>query len=435
MFHLNVRYRSRDGGGSCEAARQYIAREERYAKRGDSVRWVRSLNMPEWADGASAPKYWRAAEGRHSRVNARTAILVECAVPKQLSAEDQDELVLSMMDALSAMGVEEPSFLRLPVTAAFHEGYGRNPHVHVLVSLSLNDGIFRAEEQWFRRYSAKNPTRGGARRSEYVTKRRWLYRVREVWATLANAALFRRGMKPALDHRSHTARGLSIAPQIHLGPRIAEMSRRGVETERGRRHRAIEEANQDALELDATLLRHRQALLRAERDFENGVQSEAYWRERQEAEWTELLRNHPLAGSAQELRTHATALVVESDRANAATVREAMDMPGVARAFSELVGPSWDVVSSPAGFWAVRPGHDAVILLGRGYVATNGDADDMLRAMLMAVPMLHMSAPVTAAAEAVRGSIQRLLDAMGHGRWRVVAMEPEDQKKKRRLGL
>jgi hypothetical protein len=88
MFHLHVRYCSRDGGRSCDAAREYIAREGRYEKRGDAVRWVRSLHMPEWVEGASAPAYWSAAEGRHSRANARTALLVEFALPKQLSDED-----------------------------------------------------------------------------------------------------------------------------------------------------------------------------------------------------------------------------------------------------------------------------------------------------------------------------------------------------------
>lgn len=430
MFHLNVRYRSRDGGGSCEAARQYIAREGRYAKRGDTVRWVRSLNMPEWADGASAPKYWRAAEGRHSRVNARTAILVEFAVPKQLAAEDQDSLVLAMLEALSAMGVEEPSFLRLPLTAALHEGYGRNPHAHVLVSLSLNDEIYRAEEQWFRRYSPKHPTKGGARRSEYVTKRRWLYRVREVWAALANAALSRCGMQPALDHRSHAVRGLSRAPQIHLGPRVAEMSRRGVDTERGRRRRAIDEANEAALDLDARLQRTRQAMARAELEWQEAAHSEAYWRERQRAEWGELLRDHPLAGSAPELRRHATALVVESDRANAAAVGRALQRYADAGAFREVFGSDWDVIATSAGVWGIRPGRNDVVMLAPGYVATDGEAEDSLRVMLKAVQILQMKVPVVAVAERARDLVQRLLDALGHG-WRVVPTKLVDQNKSR----
>jgi len=430
MFHLNVRYRSRDGGGSCEAARQYIAREGRYAGRGDSVRWVRSLNMPEWVDGASAPKYWRAAEGRHSRVNARTAILVEFAVPKQLTAEEQDSLVLTMLEELSATGVEEPSFLRLPLIAALHEGYGRNPHVHVLVSLSLNDGICRAEDQWFRRYSPEHPTKGGARRSEYVTKRRWLYRVRELWATLANAALSRCGMQPGLDHRSHAARGLARAPQIHLGPRIAEMSRRGLDTERGRRRRAIEEANEAARELEARLLRRRQTLARAELEWQDSIHSEAYWRERQQTEWSELLRNHPLTAAAPEVRAHATALVVESDLANAAAMRQAPGRCADATKFAEAVGSGWEVISTPEGVWVIKPGQDAVVLLGPGYLATDSDAEDSLHVMLKLAQMLHMKAPVMAVAERVRASLQGILHtALDHG-WRIIDMKPRRQRTK-----
>jgi hypothetical protein len=429
MFHLNVHYRSRDGGRACDAARQYVAREGRYKKRGDTVRWVRSLHMPKWVKGASAATYWRAAEGRHSRANARTALLVEFAIPKQLSKEDQDALVIDMLESLSAMGDEQPGSLRLPVTVAVHEGYGRNPHAHALVSLSLNDGVCRSKQTWFRRYSRKHPTQGGARRSEYVTKRRWIFRVRALWATLANAALVRRGMQPALDHRSHAARGLPIAPQIHLGPRIADMSRRGFDTARGRRKMAIDEANEAALEAQAKLRRKRQALIEAELELEASIDAERLWRDRQQAEWDELLRNHPLTRSFVELRQHATALVVESERANANQVKRALDTYANVRPFAELLGPDWSAIPTADGFWGIKPGREQVVLLARGYVATDGEDEDSLRAMLAAVPMLGMMNPVVAVDERARASVQRILGELGHA-WRLIAMNlPERHSK------
>lgn len=431
VFHLHVKYRSRDGGGSCEAAMEYIAREGRYKGRGDKVRWVQSLHMPAWAGGATARVYWHAAEGPHSRANARTAMLVEFAIPKQLPAEDQDALVLAMMEQLSQMGVEEPGHpARLPVTGGVHEGYGRNPHAHVLVSLSLNDRIARNELTWFRRHSPKAPEKGGARRSSYVTQRRWLYRVREAWAVLANAALVRRGLEPALDHRSHAARGLSTLPQIHLGPRIAGMRDRGLDTARGRRSREIEEANAMALEVEANLLRRRRAVQVAETEFEAVLRSTEYWRAKQREEWTELLGAHPLTGPAADLRKHASALVIESDAAARGASGPAGDRQGDAGAFAEALGPGWDAVATSHGLCGIRPGHDSVVLLRNGLAATDGEDDESLRAVLGAVPVLGLKQPLVAVKDRFRAAAQRLLDVMGLP-WRLSSIDMPAAKKVR----
>ena len=169
---MHIQYRSCDGGRSCDKARQYIAREGEFVGCGDTVRWVKSLHMPVWAGDGSTAVYWQAAEGRHSRVNARTGILFEFALPKVLTVPDQDALALRMAELLSPMATEDASSGRLPVTLAIHEGYGRNPHVHALVSTSIADGLVRTVGTWFRRRTPKSPGAGGAQRSVYVTKRR-----------------------------------------------------------------------------------------------------------------------------------------------------------------------------------------------------------------------------------------------------------------------
>lgn len=423
MFHLNVKYRSRDGGGSSEAAMEYIAREGRYKGRGDEVRWVQSLHMPAWAEGATARAYWHAAEGPHSRVNARTAMLVEFAIPKDLPREAQDALVLVMMDKMSAMGVEEPGHpARLPVTGGVHEGYGRNPHAHVLLSLSLNDGIVRDELTWFRRYSPKAPEKGGARRSSYVTQRRWVYRVREAWAILANEALVRHGMKPALDHRSHAARGLRTLPQIHLGPRIAGLLQSGIDTARGRRSRAIEEANAVALEVEAQLLRRQRALHLAEKDWEEARRSKEYWDAREQKEWAELMVGHPLTGTAVDLRAHATALVIDSDGGARHATDSGSDRYRDMGAFAKALGDGWDAIATPHGLLGVRPGHDSVVLLRHGLAVTDGEDQNSLRAVLAAAPALGLRQPMVAVKARLQAVAQRMLDVMRLP-WRVTSID------------
>ena len=56
---------------------------------------------------------------------------------------------------------------RLPYTLAIHRGgaNGENPHAHLMFSERGHDGIERDAEQWFKRYNAKAPEKGGARKS------------------------------------------------------------------------------------------------------------------------------------------------------------------------------------------------------------------------------------------------------------------------------
>ena len=49
-----------------------------------------------------------------------------------------------------------------PDTLAVHRGDGENPHAHLMFSERPNDGIERGGEQWFKRYNAKAPEKGGA---------------------------------------------------------------------------------------------------------------------------------------------------------------------------------------------------------------------------------------------------------------------------------
>lgn len=432
MFHLHVGYRSRDGGGSCESARQYIAREGPFAKRGDRVRWVRSIHMPGWADGDSAPAYWRAAEGPHSRVNARTAVLIEFAVPRQLPLEDQNALVMSMSEALSAMGEEDPAtLLRLSLTVAFHEGHGRNPHAHVMLSLSLNDGLARDEKTWFRRYSAKSPGQGGARRSDYVTKRRWLYRVRETWSRLANAALGRLGLEPALDHRSHVQRSLTTKPQIHLGPRISHMARQGIATSRGDRHAAIAAENSAMHELEAVLLRRKRAVQIAELEDAVSLQAERVWARQRDLFWVDMLRDHPLADE-QELCSHASAVVFESAPDGLKIAHHTFERQADTRQLAQLVGPDWDTVATSAGHWAVRPYQDEVILMGRGYLATDGNDETSVTAMLKASTFVKFKRPALLARDGLKDLAKRVLEGLGFD-WPMGTLQRADKKLTKRF--
>jgi hypothetical protein len=394
MFHLHVRYLSRDGGGSCESARQYVVRAGRFRNRGDAVRLVHSLHMPEWVKGDSAANYWAAAEGSNARVNARTALLIVFALPRNLLADAQNELALQMAQAVAAMcGTVGPGSM-LPVTWAIHEGHGRNPHVHMLASTSVNDGIARPAEFWFKRYSPDAPNKGGAPRARFLTQRIFVFRVREVWARLANAALRAADLPADLDHRSFAARGLGKIPSLHMGPRLSKVMSDGPMPVRAARNLRVAEENNDALEQEEEIAHRQRELWELELDTRILVTALGIWNSYKELEWRALLKSHPLAGDADQIRLTAAVMLLEGDQANFGNLREAYDSILSTRGFVDRIGPGWDAVTTSSGIWAVRAGDDGVVMLGPGYVLTDGSDADALATLLSVSSLLPFSDPV-----------------------------------------
>ena len=117
------------------------------------------------------------------------------ALPKELNEGQRRELASGF-----AAGVTEGE--RLPYTLAVHRGDGENPHAHLMISERANDGIERSREQWFRRYNAKAPEKGGAKKSRTMMSREWVKDTREAWEREANEALRRAGCGERIDHRS-----------------------------------------------------------------------------------------------------------------------------------------------------------------------------------------------------------------------------------------
>jgi hypothetical protein len=324
---------------------------------------------------------------------------------------------------LASMGSEQAgSGFHLPVTLAFHEGYGRNPHIHILLSTSINDDIARNEKVWFRRHSSKSPEKGGARRSEYVTKRRWLYRVREAWAALANAALERVGQPALLDHRSYEDRGLAVMPGIHLGPRIAQMSGQGIATARGRRHAELASSNQERLVLEESILRRRRNLEQIEQDV--ALQSHA-WRvlaSIRDDGWRLVLGQHRLGGDVPELVSAATVMVVDTDSNNGPTLHAAYSAPGVVERFATSVGAAWEVFQTGQGIWAIKPGEEAVAMLGPYYAATDAEDEQSIAALIACARILPFANPALFVRDGIEGVVREQVQRAGLD-WQVRALK------------
>ena len=225
VYHLKASFGSRAGGQSASAKSDYIEREGRYEQDGEELEHKEHGNMPEWAEDDPG-KYWEAAD-EHERANGRLYSEVQFAFPKELNEAERREVASRFAEGLT--GGE-----RLPYTLAIHRGgpNGENPHAHLMFSERGNDGIERSAEQWFRRYNAKAPEKGGARKSRAAKAGDWLNKTREAWEREANRALERAGHEERIDRRSLAERRdeayrsgdlkraaeLSREPNVHLGP-------------------------------------------------------------------------------------------------------------------------------------------------------------------------------------------------------------------------
>ena len=230
--HLNVKTGTRTTGQSAAAKYDYISRDGRYARAcQDEVVHVESGSMPAFAS-SDARVYWAAADS-HERSNGRLFRSLTAALPNSLDFAGRLELARSFAAHVTAG--------QMPYTLALHAGLSKeageasNPHLHLVFSERVNDGVERAAEQWFRRAAptGRDPASGDARKSERTKPREWLGETRQAWAAEMNLAFGRSGVADRVTAESHAAqparareagdaaeeqRLLLNPPSAHIGP-------------------------------------------------------------------------------------------------------------------------------------------------------------------------------------------------------------------------
>ncbi|MCL6017369.1 MobA/MobL family protein [Neisseria meningitidis] len=204
--HLSVKV-GKAGKGTPHA--EYISRTGKYAKKleqGEKLEATESGNMPAWAE-ENPLTFWQAAD-QYERANGTVYREHEIALPRELTAEQRAELVREW--------VHHELGDRHAYTWAIHNKTALDgkpqPHVHLMYSERMNDGIERDPEQYFRRYNPKYPERGGAKKhrsGETPTERKAaLTAQRERWEKLHNAHIDRHLPKTTLleASRNHRAK-------------------------------------------------------------------------------------------------------------------------------------------------------------------------------------------------------------------------------------
>jgi hypothetical protein len=214
-YHLTAKIGAK-GKAASHAA--YISREGKYSgrERYEDLEATGHGNMPKWAEHAPA-NFWTAAD-EYERANGSTYREIEVALPRELTPDERQGLVEDFVRR--ELGEQHVYQWAIHTPKAALEK-GEQPHAHIMYSERRLDGIERDPDQFFKRYNAKNPEKGGAQKMSGGKGRgemkQELLELRERWADVQNIHLQLNGHDVRVDHRSLKDQGIDRAPEKHLG--------------------------------------------------------------------------------------------------------------------------------------------------------------------------------------------------------------------------
>lgn len=380
MFHLHVKYICMGTATSMLDRVAYILREGRYSNRGDRVRLAATMYMPEW--GKKDPReYWRVLDAQKLiRRNGRLMFQIEAAIPRNLSAAQQNKLVHDFARHVARMSTGRRGRHAMPVIYAIHEGVRRNdaktgrrpnPHFHLKISTSINDGIARAPGLWFRRANSSDPGKGGAPRSTLIGARKWLFHIRRAWARFANAALRRAGLPATLDHRSNRDRGLLTTPTMHLGPLEAARERAGRPSLKAQRNAQIcmdNQALEESIQRRHASAEKAEAARKQSEADERALHAELVMAKADLREW---LETHPLAATSTDLLDRVSILLLSKKLAHSTRNAGGDGISGVVPVVRAALGEGWVCSKLLSRIWWTRPDCDDLVVMSPGVIATD----------------------------------------------------------------
>lgn len=192
---------------------QYIAREGKYAKPDDDLEKLEFTghgNMPKWAE--SEPNYFWRMSDEHERKNGSTYREHVIALPRELTPDQRHELILHWI----AEEIGDKHAYQYAIHNPPALDGGEQPHAHIMFSERTIDGIDRDPSQYFKRYNAKKPELGGAKKANtglaHAERKTDLIEQRERWEKLCNAHLAQAGSAARISMKSLAEQGIEREP-------------------------------------------------------------------------------------------------------------------------------------------------------------------------------------------------------------------------------
>ena len=201
-------------------------------------------NAPEkYRDRATL---WNAVDAAEDKSTAQTARRIIMALPKELTQEQNIELIRNYC---------QTSFVDRGMIADFavHDDEEGNPHAHVLLTMrSINEqGEWNPKtrtEFVLDENGERIQTANGKFKRRCVSWDGWNDRGnceiwRHEWEVMQNASLEKAGREERIDMRSFERQGIELAPTVHLGPAASALEKKGIRTELGDHNRAVKLIN------------------------------------------------------------------------------------------------------------------------------------------------------------------------------------------------
>ena len=171
---------------------EYVQRMNNFSKKVEyeDLVYAENINMPSWAE-QNPNSFWIASE-TYERANGRTYSEFLFSLPHELTDEENKEIV--------------DKFCKKTFGENFVYSYGihskpsseekvQNIHVHIMFCERRLDGIDRPAEQFFKRYNAKHPERGGAKKDRYWNNSKMFFQVRKEIEKCINERLEEKGLE------------------------------------------------------------------------------------------------------------------------------------------------------------------------------------------------------------------------------------------------
>ena len=221
IYHLSFTIIGRSSGRSSTAAAAYRSgtkiHDERTGETHDYIRKKGILfseilapeNVPSWIQDRS--QLWNAIESVEKRKDSQLCRELNVALPMELNDEQKISLTRDFAKSFVSEG--------MVADLAIHDDGKGNPHAHIMLTLRelSADGFGMKNRTWNDREKIEE----------------W----RRSWEEICNDHLKRAGVEHHVDRRTLEAQGINREPTMHLGPNIAAMERRGIETDIGEENR------------------------------------------------------------------------------------------------------------------------------------------------------------------------------------------------------
>ena len=197
--------------GKASPHAMYISREEKYAKPDDDLEKLEAVgtgNMPTWAK--DKPNFFWKMSDEHERANGTSYREHVISLPRELTPDQRHDLIKDWIEQEIGDKHAYQYAIHNPPASDGNE----QPHCHLMFCERELDGIERAPDFYFKRYNAKNPERGGARKANTGMKpaerKADLLAQRERWELTCNKHLERANSKARINMKSYENAGINF---------------------------------------------------------------------------------------------------------------------------------------------------------------------------------------------------------------------------------